>query len=495
VTAGAEVADRPNLLFVMSDDHASHAISAYSRDSDRPVINDTPHLDRLAHEGMRFDSCFCTNSICTPSRAAVLTGTYNHVNGVTTLDTPMDNRLDTYPKRLQEAGYQTAMFGKWHLGHGALHDPSGFDEWRVLPGQGHYHDPVMLEAAPGGAPGAYTVVERGGYVTDLITDDCLDWLDRRDPDRPFALMCHHKAPHRRWEPSPEHFTLYDDIDIPEPVTMWDDHDGKSQVVQAVRMRLLDLDPVKDLKAAVPAGLDLEAEIRWRYQRYIKDYLRTIASIDHNVGRMLAYLDEHGLAENTVVVYTSDQGFFLGDHGWFDKRLMYEESLSMPLLVRYPPMVAPGSVCDDVALNVDFAPTFLELAGVDVPEQMQGTSLAPLLGGETPDDWQTTMYYRYWMHNDAAHLAPAHYGVRTRTHKLICFYNDPLDQLGAHGPSDRVEWELYDLVADPFEVTNVIDHPEYADIRAELIAELARLQEHVGDTPYPVTTPAAPPPTR
>ena len=489
------MADRPNLLFIMSDDHASHAISAYSRDSDRPVINATPHLDRLAHEGMRFDSCFCTNSICTPSRAAVLTGTYNHVNGVTTLDTHMDNRLDTYPKRLQEAGYQTAVFGKWHLGHGALHDPSGFDAWRVLPGQGHYHDPVMIEPAPGGAPGAYTVVERGGYVTDLITDDCLDWLDRRDPDRPFALMCHHKAPHRRWESSPEHFTLYDDIDIPEPVTMWDHHDGRSQVVEAVRMRLLDLDPVKDLKATVPPGLDRDAEIRWRYQRYIKDYLRTIASIDHNVGRMLGYLDEHGLAENTVVVYTSDQGFFLGDHGWFDKRLMYEESLSMPLLVRYPPMVAAGSVCDEVALNVDFAPTFLELAGVDVPEQVQGTSLAPLLRGETPDDWQTSMYYRYWMHRDDAHLAPAHYGVRTRTHKLICFYNDPLDQLGANGPSDPVEWELYDLVADPFEVTNVIDHPEYTDIRAELIAELARLQEHVGDAPYPVTRPAVPPSTR
>ncbi len=477
-------ARRPNLLFVMSDDHAAHAISAYTRDGRRPTINHTPHLDRLADEGMRFDACFCTNSICTPSRAAVLTGTYNHVNGVTTLDTHMDNRLDTFPKRLQAAGYQTAMFGKWHLGHGALHDPTGFDEWRVLPGQGHYHDPVMLQPGPDGVPGTYDVVERSGYVTDLITDDCLDWLDRRDHDRPFALLCHHKAPHRRWEPSPEHFTLFDDVDIAEPPTMWDDHAGRSEVIQAVRMRLLDLDPVKDLKSAVPPGLDLGAEIRWRYQRYIKDYLRTIASIDDSMGRLLGWLDAEGLADDTIVVYTSDQGFFLGDHGWFDKRLMYEESLSMPLLVRFPAMVAPGSACDDIALNVDFAPTFLELAGLDIPDDVQGSSLVPLLRGERPGDWQSSMYYRYWMHRDGAHLAPAHYGVRTATHKLICFYNDPLDQLGAHGPADAIEWELYDLVSDPFEVHNVADDPGYADVRADLEVELARLQTTLGDAPYP-----------
>lgn len=474
----------PNLVFVMSDDHAAHAISAYTRDGRRPTLNHTPNLDRLADEGMRFDACFCTNSICTPSRAAVLTGTYNHVNGVTTLDTHMDNRLDTFPKRLRAAGYQTAMFGKWHLGHGPLHDPTGFDEWRVLPGQGHYHDPVMLQPGREGVAGGYEVVERGGYVTDLITDDCLDWLGRRDPDRPFALLCHHKAPHRRWEPAAEHFTLFDDVEIPEPATMWDDHERRSDAVQAVRMRLLDLDPVKDLKSAVPPGLDLDAEIRWRYQRYIKDYLRTIASIDDSMGRLLGWLDDEGLAEDTVVVYTSDQGFFLGDHGWFDKRLMYEESLSMPLLVRYPAIVAPASVCDEIVLNVDFAPTFLELAGVAVPDEVQGSSLVPLLRGERPDDWQSSMYYRYWMHRDGAHLAPAHYGVRTATHKLICFYNDPLDQPGAHGPVDPPEWELYDLVADPFEVHNVIDDPVHAAVRVELTAELARLQALLGDAPYP-----------
>lgn len=476
---------QPNLLFVMSDDHAAHAISAYSEASDRPVINHTPNLDRIAAQGMRFDSCFCTNSICTPSRASVLTGTYNHVNGVTTLVTPMDNTLDTYPQRLQAAGYQTALFGKWHLGHGPEHDPTGFDRWRVLPGQGHYHNPVMLQPRNDGR--GHTIVERGGYVTDLITDDCLRWLDRRDPDRPFALMCHHKAPHRSWEPSRTHFSLYDGIDIPEPATLFDDHEGRADVVQAMRMRIMDLDPVVDLKATVPPGLSEDDEIRWRYQRYIKDYLRTIASIDDSVGRLLDWLDAQGLAENTIVVYTSDQGFFLGDHGWFDKRMMYEESVAMPLLVRYPAEVAAGSVCDDIALNVDFAPTFLELAGVAVPTAMQGASLAPLLRGESPDGWQQSMYYRYWMHDDGIHRVPAHYGVRTHTHKLIGYYNDPLDQPGARGPAVEPEWELFDLVADPHELRNVIGDPAYRAVAVELRDELARLQREVGDEPHPAAT--------
>jgi len=478
---------RPNLLFVMSDDHAAHAISAYTTGDRparpaRPQINHTPHLDRIAEGGMRFDSCFCTNSICTPSRASVLTGTYNHVNGVTTLVTPMDNTLDTFPKRLQAAGYQTALFGKWHLGHGPDHDPTGFDRWRVLPGQGHYHNPVMLQPRADGR--GHDVVERGGYVTDLITDDALRWLDRRDPDRPFALLVHHKAPHRSWEPSREHFTLFDDVDIPEPETMRDDHQGRAEVVQAMRMRLMDLDPVVDLKATVPPGLTEDEEVRWRYQRYIKDYLRTIASVDDNVGRLLDRLDDEGIADDTIVVYTSDQGFFLGDHGWFDKRMMYEESVAMPLLVRYPRAVAAGSVCDDLALNVDFAPTFLELAGVDVPDDMQGTSLVPLLEGERPTDWQDSMYYRYWMHDDAIHRVPAHYGVRTRTHKLIGYYNDPLEQAGARGPAGTPEWELFDLEADPWELHNVIGDPAYRDVALELQAELSRLQAEVGDEGHP-----------
>ncbi|MEL7157472.1 MAG: sulfatase, partial [Actinomycetota bacterium] len=404
---------RPNLLFIMSDDHAAHALSAYGS-----RINTTPQLDRIADGGMRFDNAFCTNSICAPSRAAILTGTYNHRNGVTTLDTPLDNQLWTFPWQLRGDGYQTALIGKWHLGHGPGRDPSGFDHWRVLPGQGHYHNPVMLEA--GGR-----VVERGGYVTDLITDDCIEWLDGRDRDRPFALFCHHKAPHRSWEPSPRHFELYDDVDIPEPATFTDDLVGRAAVVQATGMRMMDLDPIVDLKATVPPGLTTEEEIAWRYQRYIKDYLRVVAAIDEGVGRLLDHLEAEGIADDTIVVYTSDQGFFLGDHGWFDKRLMYEESLRMPLLIRYPRAVAAGAVNTDIVTNVGFAPTLLELAGSSTPASVQGRSFAPLLEGRRPDDWPTSMYYRYWMHRDRAHGCPAHYGVRTRRHKLICYYNDPL----------------------------------------------------------------------
>jgi arylsulfatase A-like enzyme len=460
----------------MSDDHAAHAISAYGS-----VINLTPNLDRIAEGGMLLNSCFCTNSICTPSRAAVLAGTYNHVNRVTTLDTPMDNRLLTFPKLFQEARYQTALVGKWHLGHGPLNDPTGFDFWRVLPGQGHYHNPVMLQARNDGEPG-YDIVERGGYVTDLITDDGLEWLDQIDRDRPWLLMAHHKAPHRSWEPSSDPYTHFDDVDIPEPETMFDDNDTRAAVVQAMEMHLLDLDPIIDLKSPVPEGLLRDEEIRWRYQRYIKDYLRTIASIDDNVGRMLDYLDQTGQTDNTIVVYTSDQGFFLGDHGWFDKRLMYEESLQMPFLIRYPDRIEAGTMQEAMVLNVDFAPTFCELAGIDVHADMQGTSFVPVLLGRTPPNWQTSMYYRYWMHRDGAHNVPAHYGVRTLTHKLICYYNDPLDQQGANEPVDPVEWELFDLEADPLETTNVFGRPEYRPVQVELERELSRLQAEVGDTP-------------
>ncbi|MDX1691350.1 MAG: sulfatase [Acidimicrobiia bacterium] len=460
----------PNLLFVMSDDHASHAISAYGS-----RINRTPNIDRIAREGMRFDACFCTNSICTPSRAAVLTGTYNHVNGVTTLDTPIDASLPTYVSALGEAGYQTAIFGKWHLGHGRGHDPVMFDEWAVLPDQGEYHDPVFLTAAG--------EVRVDGYATDVITDMALEWLDRRDPDRPFALMVHHKAPHRPWEPDAAHADLYEDEEIPEPHTFWDDHATRSAAAAAVRMQMMDL-TAEDLKQPVPEGLSADDEIRWRYQRYIKDYLRVVASIDDNVGRLLDRLDRDGLADDTVVVYTSDQGFFLGDHGWFDKRFIYEESLAMPLLVRYPREVVPGTATDAMVLNVDFAPTFVDLAGLDVPAAMQGVSIRSVLRGAVPDDWRTSMYYRYWMHRDDAHLVPAHYGVRTHRHKLIYFYNDPMEQPGARPPADPPEWELYDLVEDPFEIHNVIDDPTYAAVRDDLRRELRRLQQAVGDEPHP-----------
>ncbi len=479
------MSNQPNLVFIMSDDHAAHAISAYGS-----RINQTPNLDRIAAAGMRLDSAFCTNSICAPSRAAILTGTYNHVNGVTTLDTHLDNSLWTFPQALQAAGYRTGMIGKWHLGHGRGADPAGFDHWRVLPGQGHYHNPVMLEADG-------VVVERGGYVTDLITDDTIAFIDgelgpaAQSAHQPFAVFCHHKAPHRSWEPSREHFTMYDDVDIPEPDTFRDDLVGRAEVIQAVKMRMMDLDPIVDLKAVVPDGLSLDEEISWRYQRYIKDYLRVVASIDDNVGRLLDHLEATGLADNTIVVYTSDQGFFLGDHGWFDKRLMYEESLSMPLLIQSPGQIEAGSTNDDIVVNVDFTPTLADLMGVELPtdlvDPVQGRSFAPLLRGEAVDDWPTSMYYRYWMHRDGSHLCPAHYGVRTRTHKLICYYNDPLGQPGAAGPADPIEWELFDLGADPLEINNVIDEPAMMPVRDDLVAELARLQALYGDEPFPGAT--------
>ena len=461
---------RPNILFIMSDDHASHAMSCYGS-----RINRTPHLDRIAVGGMRYDNCFCTNSICTPSRATILAGTYNHVNGVTTLSTPMDNRLQTYPKLLRDSGYQTATIGKWHLGQGPTHEPTGFDFWRVLPGQGLYHDPEMIDAQ------GRRVFK--GYVTDLITDMSLEWLNNRDRDRPFCLMCHHKAPHRRWEPDEKHAHMYDGVDIPEPETFDDDYSNRASAAAAATMRIeRDLSP-DDLKVPVPEGLTPAEEKSWKYQRYIKDYLRVVASIDDNVGRLLDYLDEEGLTENTMVIYTSDQGFFLGDHGWYDKRFMYEESLRMPFIARYLRQVRPGTVNEDMILNVDFAPLFLDLAGIDVPEDWQGRSFRPLLQGQTPADWRTSLYYRYWMHK-AHHNVYAHYGVRTLRFKLIYYYSDALGQLGAIDETYEPEWELFDLEKDPFELNNVVDEPAYADTVQALKDELHRLQREVGDARYP-----------
>ena len=465
--------ERPNILFIMADDHASHAMSCYGS-----RINATPNLDRIAADGLRFDSCFCTNAICTPSRAAILTGTYNHVNQVTTLSTPMDNRLPTFVKDLQASGYQTGMFGKWHLGTGPLHQPTGFDDWAVLPGQGLYHNPTFIFKA--GDDGERRVVK--GYVTDIITDMSLDWLRQRDSARPFFLMCHHKAPHRHWEPDEKHAHLYLNEDIPEPETLYDDYANRAAAAEAAEMRMgLHMIPL-DTKTEIPRDLP-EMDLRkWAYQRYIKDYLRVVASIDDNVGRLLDYLDDEGLTENTVVVYTSDQGFFLGDHGWYDKRFMYEESLKMPYIMRWPGGIEAGSVNDDMILNVDFAPTFLEMAGLDIPAHYQGRSFAPLLAGERPADWRTSMYYRYWMHK-THHNVYAHYGIRTRRHKLIYYYADALGQAGTIDESYAPEWELFDLEKDPYELNNAVDDPDYADILVELKAELHRLQAEVGDERY------------
>jgi arylsulfatase A-like enzyme len=463
--------DQPNILFIMSDDHAAHAISAYGS-----AINRTPHLDRLAAGGMRMDNCHCVNAICTPSRANILTGQHSHINGVRTLADKLDgNRPLLVQKLLRDAGYATAIFGKWHLGDGGPHDPTGFDDYSVLQGQGPYFDPEMIE--PGGKR-TYT-----GYTTDIITDLTLNWLDGRDKTKPFFCCCHHKAPHRPWEPAPKYATLFDDRDIPEPETFDDDYANRSLAAAAAKMRIGRDNNPADTKGLPPAGLDEHGVKKWAYQRYIKDYLRCVQSIDDSVGRLLDYLDAEGLAENTIVIYTSDQGFFLGDHGWYDKRFMYEHSLRMPMLVRWPARIAAGSVCDAIYTNIDFAPTWMEAAGLDVPGEMQGVSGLPLWEGRTPDGWQRSLYYRYWMHG-SHHNVAAHYGVRTHRHKLIYYYGKACGATGAQDrpvtPLWQPEWELFDLEQDPNEMNNVYHDPAYADVVRELTAELDRLQREAGD---------------
>lgn len=466
---------RPNILFIMSDDHAAHAVSAYGS-----KINQTPHIDRLAKEGIRFNNCFAVNSICTPSRASILTGKYSHKNGVPAFDR-FDGRQWTVAKALQAAGYHTGMIGKWHL----QSDPTGFDYWNVLTGQGLYHNPVFIEM---GERKKIT-----GYATDIITDVSIDFLKNRPKDKPFFLMTHHKAPHREWSPDAKHAARFANKTIPEPETLNDDYATRSDAARTAIMRVERDLKRGDLKLPPPPGLrgtnltewqrgtDSELEVvengqtnklsgaalkKWKYQRYMKDYLACVASVDDNVGRLLDYLDQTGLATNTIVIYTSDQGFFLGDHGWFDKRFMYEESIRMPFLIRYPPAIKPGSVSDAMILNVDFAPTFLEFAGLPAPADVQGRGFKSLLAGVTPDDWRKSWYYRYY-HYPNEHGTEPHYGVRTERHKLIHFH--------------RInQWELFDLKNDPRELKNIVNDVQNAKLVTELKTELTRLRKELDD---------------
>jgi arylsulfatase A-like enzyme len=449
--AGAAEQAKPNILYIMADDHAAHAISAYGS-----KVNKTPNIDRIAKEGMRFDDCLVTNSICTPSRAAILTGKYAHINGV-----PVFNRFDgsqpTLAKYLQAAGYHTGMIGKWHLGS----DPTGFDYWNILPGQGVYNDPAFLTRDGR--------TKHTGYVTDIITDLSLDFLKDRPKDKPFFLMCHHKAPHRPWQPDEKHRKKWENVQVPEPATFDDEKDKYATRSDAAREATMRIDrdlTANDLKQKPPAGLTGEALKKWKYQRYMRDYLACVEAVDDNVGRLLDYLDKNGLAQNTIVIYTSDQGFFLGDHDWFDKRFMYEESLRMPFLVRWPGRVKAGSASANMVLNVDFAPTLMDAAGLMVPTDVQGRSFVPLLKGENPKDWRTSMYYRYY-HYPQDHRVQPHYGVRTDRYKLIYF--NKIDQ-----------WELYDLKKDPHEVKNVYADAAYADRVKELKAEMYRLKKELKD---------------
>ena len=449
----------PNVVYIMTDDHTVQMMSAY--DSTRAS---TPNLDRIADGGALFLNSFVTNALCAPSRAVLLTGKYSHVNGQRSNQDTFDGSQQTFPKLLQAVGYQTAMVGKWHL----KSEPTGFDYWNVLPGQGSYHDPEFIEM---GERKKHT-----GYVTDLITDFAIDWIGKRDPEKPFLLLYHHKAPHGQWVPKAEHEALFADQEIPHPPTFNDDLSGRAAAVQASNSRL-----VPELlrrwagwerfgKSAIPEGLDEAETLDWMYQQYVKDYMRVMHSVDENVGRFLDYLDESGLAENTIVIYTSDNGMFVGDHGMFDKRLMYEHPLRTPLAIRYPAGVQAGTRIEGFALHTDFAPTILDYAGVEVPADMQGRSLRPLLEGETPADWRKSFYYHYWEYPSGHEVVP-HYGVRTDRYKLIHHYDTRW--------GGEAEWELIDLETDPEELRNQYDDPANAEVVAELQAELERLRTELG----------------
>lgn len=463
---------RPNILFILSDDHAAHALSCYGSS-----VNSTPALDRLARGGLRFDRAFVTNSICTPGRASLLTGQYSHVNGVPVFNR-FDGTRDTVAKRLQAAGYHTGMVGKWHLGG----EPTGFDEWDILPGQGVYVDPTFV------SPAGRRVVK--GHVTDAITERGLEFLEHRPEDRPFFLMLHHKAPHREWTPVERHRVQWANRVVPEPATLFDDWSTRTDALHENRQTIArDLNRF-DLKLAPSAAFTSEAErrawfaaapqevlvdgtvlrgddlTRWKYQRYMQDYLACVQGVDESVGRVLDWLDAHGLAENTLVVYSSDNGFFLGDHGLFDKRFMYEESLRVPLILRWPARIAAAASTDELVLALDLPETFLEVAGLPVPEAMQGRSLALFFRGGTPSEWRQAFYYRYY-HDPGDHDTRAHYGVRTKTRKLIHFWT-------------KDQWELYDLERDPHELANRAGDPARADELEALKRELFRLKAELGD---------------
>jgi len=471
-------AERPNILFIMSDDHAVQAMSCYES-----KINKTPNLDRIANEGMRFDNCFCTNSICTPSRATILTGKYSHKNGVLTLSDTFDGSQQTFPKLLQAAGYHTAIVGKWHL----KTEPTGFDYYNVLPGQGLYFDPLMKEKGSAWQDGRKGGRVHPGYVTDVITDVALDFLKNRPKDKPFCLLYHHKAPHDMWEYDRKHAHLYQK-DVPEPDSLFDDYSNRGEAIKRATQKIgmeetvflhgTQGDQFNNVRAET-ANLPGGQKKRCAYQYFIKAYLRCVASIDDNIGRVLDYLDESGLGDNTIVIYTSDQGVFLGEHGLFDKRFMYEESLRMPLIVRYPREIKAGSSSDDIVLNVDFAETFLDYAAAAVPGDMQGKSLRPLLRGKKPKNWRTSMYYRYWMHGAHFNVA-AHLGLRTKRYKLIYYYGLPLNAKGAKKEPTPPEWELFDLLKDPKEMKNVYDDPAYRGVVKELKAELIKLRRDLED---------------
>lgn len=466
----------PNIIFIFSDDHAQHAISAYGS-----KVNQTPHIDRLAREGAKFNNAFVTNSICTPSRATLLTGQYSHLNGVPVFNR-FDGSRDNVAKHLQAGGYYTGMIGKWHLGS----DPTGFDRWVVLPGQGAYHNPTFL------VPGHK--IDITGHCTEVTTELGIEFIKTRPEGKPFFLMLHQKAPHRAWEPDSRNQAKFKDAVIPEPETLWDDYatrptalpDNQQTVARDLTRRDLKLVPPSNLKGpelnqwfnVKPMELLVDGKlltgkelVRWKYQRYMQDYLACVQGVDDGVGQLLDYLQSSGLSDNTIVMYSADNGWYLGDLGLYDKRFMYEPGLKVPLLAKGPG-IKPGATLDSLVANIDLAPTFLELAGLPIPSSMQGRSLAPLLRGETPQSWRTSVYYRYY-HDPGHHNTAAHLGVRTTTHKLIHYWK-------------KDTYELFDLTNDPHEQHNLLFDPQQARSPAvaakfeELKAEIARLQAEFKD---------------
>ncbi len=480
-----EPGQRPfNIVYIMTDDHTAQMMSCYDT-----RYAETPNLDRIARDGVLFTNSFVANSLSGPSRACMITGKHSHKNGFyDNTHCKFDVSQQTFPKLLQNAGYETALIGKWHLE--TL--PTGFDHWEILPGQGSYYNPDFITQQN-------DTVQIHGYLTDIITDKSIEWMENgRDKTKPFCILIHHKAQHRNWMADTCHLSLYEDRTFPIPDTFYDDYEGRPAAAAQELSILKDMDLVYDLKMlgaegnkGLAQGYDgilarMDAEQRaawdkfydpiiedfkrqnlsgkklyeWKFQRYMRDYLKTLKSLDDNVGRVLDYLEESGLADNTLVVYTSDQGFYMGEHGWFDKRFMYEESFHTPLLMRLPG--GKKGKIDQMVQNIDYAPTFLELAGVPIPDDIQGVSLLPLLKGESPSDWRTSLYYHFYEY-PAEHKVKRHYGVRNNRYKLIHFYND-ID-----------EWELYDLQKDPHELHNVYAAPEYADVKAQMMHELDSLQ--------------------
>jgi arylsulfatase A-like enzyme len=468
-------ASRPNILFILSDDHATNALGCYP--SRLSALAPTPNLDRLATEGVRLTSCFCSNSICTPSRAAILTGQHSHANGVYSLWHALDPERQNVAKLLRKGGYQTAVVGKWHL----KSDPSGFDYWNILPGQGRYHDPLLREI------GSEEARRHEGFSTDVITDLSLRWLEGRDRAKPFCLMVHFKNCHEPWEYAERHGELFAGVEIPEPASLGEDKSHRSDGSREYGLTMETMAGRLERPGHGHGVLDLtgmgpQERKSAAYQRMVKDYLKCVAAIDENVGRLVAWLEGEGLADDTLVIYSSDQGYFLGEHDYIDKRWMYEESLRMPFLARYPREIEPGTLCDDIITNVDFAKTFLDYAdldgaGLEGPEEMQGRSFRGNLAGRTPADWPESMYYRYWQHGSR----PAHLGVRTSRYKLIFFSGVPLEDRAERGAkATKSGWELYDLELDPHELRNVHEDPTYAPVVEELKRELTRLREELGD---------------